>query len=79
MIKECIRQFAARNQRMKKEIYSSVSPRPRPPVNPAPSLRVPVTTRNRAFLRWLRAAELAAWEAGQACSEKLISRKRNVR
>jgi hypothetical protein len=48
-------------------------------VNPAPSLRVPVTAGNRAFLRWLRAAELAAWETGQACSEKLVSRKRNVR
>lgn len=28
----------------------------------APSLRVPVTTRNREFLRRLRAAELCAWE-----------------
>jgi len=28
----------------------------------APSLRVPVTIRNREFLRRLRAAELCAWE-----------------
>jgi len=28
----------------------------------APSLRVPVTADNREFLRWLRAAELSAWE-----------------
>ena len=31
---------------------------------PAPSLRVPVTTANRALLRRLRAAELSAWESG---------------
>jgi hypothetical protein len=36
-------------------------------VYPAPSLRVPATAGNRAFLRWLRAAELTAWEAGLAC------------
>jgi hypothetical protein len=30
---------------------------------PAPSLRVPVTTGNRAILRQLRAAEMFAWEA----------------
>ncbi|HWD18538.1 MAG TPA: hypothetical protein VHB20_04615 [Verrucomicrobiae bacterium] len=39
-----------------------------PPVGPsktAPSLRVPVTAANRALLRWLRAAELAAWETGK--------------
>jgi hypothetical protein len=30
---------------------------------PAPSLRVPVTTSNRAILRRLRAAEMSAWEA----------------
>ena len=28
----------------------------------APSLRVPVTADNRALLRWLRTAELSAWE-----------------
>ena len=33
--------------------------------SPAPSLRVPVTADNRDFLRWLRAAELRAWETGQ--------------
>lgn len=32
---------------------------------PAPSLRVPVTVRNREFLRWLRAAEASAWESGR--------------
>ncbi len=64
---------------MKNEIHSSVSPHSRLFANPAPSLRVPVTAGNRAFLRWLRAAELSAWEAGQACSEKLISRRHNRR
>lgn len=34
----------------------------------APSLRVPVTTANRALLRWLRMEELSAWEAGRICS-----------
>ena len=34
---------------------------------PAPSLRVPVNANNRAYLRWLRAVELSAWEAGQPC------------
>jgi len=29
---------------------------------PAPSLRVPVTSSNRAMLRQLRAAELCAWQ-----------------
>ena len=33
--------------------------------SPAPSLRVPVTAGNRDLLRWLRAAELRAWETGQ--------------
>jgi len=33
------------------------------PFNTAPSLRVPVTANNRAYLRRLRAAELSAWEA----------------
>ncbi len=36
---------------------------PRQNPAPAPSLRVPVTTGNRAFLRRLRAAEMFAWEA----------------
>ena len=31
--------------------------------SPAPSLRVPVTSSNRAILRQLRAAEMFAWEA----------------
>ena len=35
---------------------------PRSNVNPAPSLRVPVTVGNRELLRWLRAAELSAWQ-----------------
>jgi len=29
--------------------------------SPAPSLRIPVTARNRALLRQLRAAEMSAW------------------
>jgi hypothetical protein len=35
---------------------------PRPKIITAPSLRVPVTAGNRAFLRVLRAAESYAWE-----------------
>jgi len=30
-------------------------------LGPAPSLRIPVTARNRALLRRLRAAELSSW------------------
>lgn len=29
------------------------------------SLRLPVTAHNRELLRWLRAAELSAWQAGK--------------
>jgi len=36
-------------------------------VDTAPSLRVPVTEANRSFLRWLRAAELSAFEMGRPC------------
>jgi len=79
MINECIRLFAERNSCMKNEIHSSVSPQARGSVNPAPSLRVPVTAGNRALLRWLRSAELAAWEAGRACGGKLVSRRLNRR
>lgn len=64
---------------MKKEIHSFDSPHPRLSPSPAPSLRVPVTANNRTLLRWLRAAELSAWEAGCACGEKLVSRKHNRR
>ena len=59
-----------RIQRMKTEtdaLQSGSVKDSRPNVSPAPSLRVPVTAGNRAFLRWLRAAELLAWEAGLAC------------
>jgi hypothetical protein len=62
---------------MKNEIQSSVSTHSRLCADPAPSLRVPVTAGNRALLRWLRAAELSAWEAGQAYSGKLFSRRHN--
>ena len=36
--------------------------RPRTNCNIAPSLRLAVTAKNRALLRWLRAAELSAWQ-----------------
>ncbi len=36
--------------------------------NIAPSLRVPVTTANRALLRELRREEMSAWETGRRCS-----------
>lgn len=39
---------------------------PRTNVQPAPSLRVPVTVANRELLRWLRAAELSAWQNADA-------------
>lgn len=42
-------------------------------VHTAPSLRVPVTVANRTLLRWLRAAELSAWEAGRTCSRRNFS------
>ena len=47
---------------MKTEFETTEGPRAQ--VLPAPSLRVPVTAHNRELLRWLRAAELSAWEAG---------------
>ena len=43
---------------------SNSCPRPKFP-KAAPSMRVPVNAGNRAFLRWLRAAEMSAWEAGR--------------
>ena len=36
--------------------------RPRENYSIAPSLRLAVTAKNRALLRWLRAAELSAWQ-----------------
>lgn len=54
---------------MKTEIETVEAAAPHSPqstVRPAPSLRIPVTAANRGFLRWLRAAELSAWEAGLA-------------
>jgi hypothetical protein len=63
--------FTARNQFMKTEIEineAAVSSLLRFNTSPAPSLRVPVTTANRALLRWLRREELSAWEAGRICS-----------
>jgi hypothetical protein len=38
------------------------APECRPNPRPSPSLRVPVTPANRGLLRWLRSAELAAWQ-----------------
>jgi hypothetical protein len=39
--------------------------RPRANHNIAPSLRLAVTAKNRALLRWLRAAELSAWQEAE--------------
>jgi hypothetical protein len=39
----------------------------RKPSRVAPSLRIPVLPANRAYLRALRAAELAAWQATSPC------------
>ena len=39
----------------------------------APSLRVPVTADNREFLRWLRAAELSAWERADRGSRSRLA------
>ena len=55
---------------MKNDHRSFDSKGGRPSVDTAPSLRVPVTAANRAFLRWLRAAELSAFEAGSVCASK---------
>jgi hypothetical protein len=49
---------------MKTEFETTVQRSSRVTILPAPSLRVPVTARNRELLRRLRAAELSAWEAG---------------
>ena len=49
---------------MKAEIETTCSRSSRAQLLPSPSLRVPVTAGNREFLRWLRAAEMSAWEAG---------------
>jgi hypothetical protein len=65
--------FPGRNQFMKTEIETTetaVSRILRLHAGTAPSLRVPVTADNRAVLRLLRAAELAAWEAGCACGRR---------
>ena len=40
---------------------------------PSPSLRVPVTPANRAYLCWLRAAELIAWESGRRLNARAIA------
>ena len=33
---------------------------------PAPSLRIAATRKNRSLLRWMRAAELSAWQNADA-------------
>ena len=53
---------------MKTEFETTVQRSSRVSILPAPSLRVPVTARNRELLRRLRAAELSAWEAADAGS-----------
>jgi hypothetical protein len=50
---------------MKSEIESTFCRNSGAALRPAPSLRVPVTAHNREYLRWLRAAELSAWEQGK--------------
>ena len=43
--------------------------------NIAPSLRLAVTAKNRALLRWLRAAEWSAWqdaETGHSVATRLV-------
>jgi hypothetical protein len=70
MISSMTTLFRERNQFMKTETDAIRAGTPRDSrqnMSPAPSLRVPVTANNRAFLRWLRAAESKAWEAGLAC------------
>ena len=41
----------------------------------APSLRLAATRRNRALLRWLRAAELSAWQ--DADTRRPVGSRRN--
>jgi hypothetical protein len=65
--------FSERNQFMNAEIEiaeAAVSRILRFNTSTAPSLRVPVTTANRALLRRLRMEELSAWEAGRICSRR---------
>src|SRR5262245_37600731 len=38
----------------------------------APSLRVPVTAGNRALLRWMRTAELSAWQNADRKNRRLM-------
>jgi hypothetical protein len=45
-----------------KDLATKPLRRVRSNVNPARSLRSPVTVGNRELLRWLRAAELSAWQ-----------------
>lgn len=50
---------------MKIKIATATGPNrcfPRSNQTVAPSLRLAATRRNRALLRWLRAAELSAWQ-----------------
>lgn len=51
-----------------------VSSRIRLDRNIAPSLRLPVDSKNRALLRWLRALELEAWQDSEA-ARNAIKRK----
>lgn len=45
---------------------------------PAPSLRIPVTPRNRGLLRHLRAIEMAAWENYVAPHARGSSARRQI-
>ncbi len=48
--------------------------RSHPAPRPLPSSRVPVTTANRDLLRWLRAAELCAWEDADRTPRRIFRR-----
>ena len=54
------------------ELEAAAARCPRTNVHPAPSLRVPVTVGNRELLRWLRAAELTAWQDAEAKSRRVF-------
>ena len=46
---------------------------------PQPSVRIPVTPENREQLRWLRAAEAAAWEATDPVVQSRMGQERALK
>ena len=53
------------NSTMELPLLQLLAPR-RGYAGPAPSLRIAANRQNRSLLRWLRAAELSAWQGADA-------------